>query len=67
MRTFQVLGTLILCKITPIYGLPPACLKPDPVAIRLTAKKTICLNFEINTKFNLLTYGVITTNILHVL
>ena len=33
-------------------GVPPACSKPDPVAIRLTAKKTPCPNFEINTEFN---------------
>ena len=33
-------------------GVPPACLKPDPVAICLTAKKTPCPNFEINTEFN---------------
>ena len=26
-----------------------ACSKPDPVAIRLMAKKTPCPNFEINT------------------
>ena len=33
-------------------GVPPACSKPDPDAFRLTAKKTPCPNFEINTKFN---------------
>ena len=35
-------------------GVPSACSKPDPVAIRLMAKKTPCSNFEINTEFNLL-------------
>ena len=48
-------------------GVPPTCSKPDPVAIRLMAKKTLCPNFEINTEFNRLVYAVITTNILHVL
>ena len=33
-------------------GVPPSCSKPDPVAISLTAKKTPCPNFEINTEFN---------------
>ena len=33
-------------------GVPPECSKHDPVAIRLTAKKAPCPNFEINTKFN---------------
>ena len=33
-------------------GVPTACSKPDPVAIRLMAKKTPCPNFEINTEFN---------------
>ena len=33
-------------------GVPTASSKPDPVAIRLMAKKTPCPNFEINTGFN---------------
>ena len=33
-------------------GVPPACSKPDPVPIRLAAKKTPCRNLEINTEFN---------------
>ena len=48
-------------------GVPPACSKPDSVAIRLMAKKPPCPNFEINTEFNWLVYGAITTNMLHVL
>ena len=48
-------------------GVTPACLKPGPVAIRLTGEKIACPNFENNTEFNRLAYGVITTNILHVL
>ena len=42
-------------------GVALACSKPDPVAIRLTAKKTPWPNFEVNTEFNWLVYGVITT------
>ena len=30
-------------------GEPPACLKPEPVPIRLATKKTPCPNLEINT------------------
>ena len=33
-------------------GVPSACSKPDPVAIRLMAKETPCPNFEINTEFH---------------
>ena len=34
-------------------GLPPAWSKPDPVTIRLPAKKkTSCLNLKINTEFS---------------
>ena len=47
-------------------GVPPACSKPDPVPIRLAAKKTPCPNLEINDEFNRSAYGVITTNIFHV-
>ena len=46
-------------------GVPPACSKPDPVAIRLMAQKTPCSNFEINTEFDLFVYGEI-TDILYV-
>ena len=46
---------------------PPAWSKPIPVAIRLIAQKTPCPNFEFNSKFNWLVYGVITTNLPHVL
>ena len=38
-------------------GVPPACSKPDPVAIRLAAKKTPCPNLEINTEFNRSAYN----------
>ena len=33
-------------------GVSPACSKPDPVPIRLAARKTPCPNLEINTEFN---------------
>ena len=48
-------------------GVPLACSKPDPVAIRLMANKTPCPNFEIKTEFYWLAYSVITTNVLNVL
>ena len=44
-------------------GVPPECLKPDPVPIRLAAEKTPRPNLEINTKFNGSACGVINTNI----
>ena len=47
-------------------GVPPACLKPDPVPIRIAAKKTPCPNLEITTEFNRSAYGVIPSNIFHV-
>ena len=48
-------------------GVPPAWTKPDPVAIRIIAQKTPCPNFEFNTEFNRLVYGVITNSLLYVL
>ena len=48
-------------------GVPPALSKSDPVAITLMAQKTPYSSFEINTEFNLLVYGVIITNLHHVL
>ena len=48
-------------------GVPPELTKPDRVTICLMAQKTPCPNFRINTEFNWLVYGVITTNLLHVL
>ena len=34
------------------WWVPPACSKPDSVAIRLMRKKPPCPNFEITTEFN---------------
>ena len=48
-------------------GVPPVWSKPDPVAIHLIAQKTPCPNFEFNTEFNWVVYGVITNILLHVL
>ena len=49
------------------WGVPLALSKPGPVAISLMAQNTPCPNFEKNTEFNSFVYGVIATNLRHVL
>ena len=67
-KTPIFLGGIGLLALEMGRDVPPACSKPDPVAIRLMAKKTPCPDFaNINTEFDWLVYGAISTNILHVL